>query len=271
MGYNIVMYGWRGYPRFWESPERLSVLELVDNGTLDLRLAALMWLIMGRRASVLVAAGPSNAGKSTLLNVILDFLPPSVSQVQLSSWEKDYGFPRDAVPEETCLVASEFSNHLDYIWGDAARRAFGLIAHGFSLGGTIHARSPREVVYVLYEYLNLALPVIAQLGAIVNLRVTMGRSYEDEPVRQVESVVLPVMDGDKLNLQLIAYRAPGSSVLEFEDGPGLQQALTAKFGFENLDIEREIEIRRNVLSQLLNEGRLSHQDVRQAIIEFYAQ
>ena len=88
------------------------------------------------------------------------------------------------------------------------------------------------MAYILYEYLELALPVIARLGAIVNLRVMPGRSYEDEPVRQLESVVLPVLEGDKLNLQLIAYRAPGSPALEFEDGPSLHQALTAPGSFE---------------------------------------
>src|ERR1035437_3948585 len=95
------MYGWRGPGRFWEPDKRLSVLELVNSGSLDLRLAALLWLIMEYRAPVLVAAGPSTAGKSTTLNVLLDFLPPEVKEVHLPGEGEDFSFVDDAVPANT--------------------------------------------------------------------------------------------------------------------------------------------------------------------------
>ena len=44
---------------------RLSILDLVGNNTLDLRLASLLWLLVEKKASVIVAAAPQLAGKTT--------------------------------------------------------------------------------------------------------------------------------------------------------------------------------------------------------------
>jgi hypothetical protein len=263
------MYSWRGYSRFWEPSERLSVLELINSGTLGLRLAGLLWLMMENRSSVIVSAGPSFAGKSTTLNVLLDFLPPEVKQIHLSGADEDFRFLKDARPAETYMVAAEFNTYLGYIWGDVARKAFQLLVQGYSLGGTIHARSAKEVVYILYQYLDLPLQTIAQIGAIINLRVIPGRTYAAGPVRQVESVSLPVFAADGMTIKRIAFRSSGSDEIEIADNKSLQEVFSEKFGFGNTDFGHEIEIRGQVLERLLQEGRLAHTEVRQAILEFY--
>ena len=202
MYYSAKMYEWRGYSRFWEPPKRLSALELVNSGTLDIKLASLLWLMMEYRASVIVAAGPSFAGKTTILNMLLDFLHPRVKQTHLRGEFEDFGFLKDARPAETYLVASEFSNYFGYVWGNVARKAFQLLAQGYSLGGTIHARTAKEVVYILHQYLGLPLPIIAHLGAIINLRVIPGRTYTSEPIRQIESVGLPLFADDTMTIEI---------------------------------------------------------------------
>src|SRR3989304_1724819 len=138
---------------------RLSILEIVKTGTLDLKLAGLLWLLMEHRASVLVAAGPSFAGKTTTLNVLLDFLPPNVKQVDLRGYGEDFKFLESATPADTYLVAEEFSDYMDYVWGDTALRAFALVTNGYGLGGTIHARTAKEALLVLHEYLEVPLEV----------------------------------------------------------------------------------------------------------------
>ena len=72
--------------------EGLSILDIVNSGTLDCRLAALLWVLMEQRASVLVAAGPSYAGKTTLLHAMLDFLPPGQQKVTLRGYFEDFRF-----------------------------------------------------------------------------------------------------------------------------------------------------------------------------------
>jgi type IV secretory pathway ATPase VirB11/archaellum biosynthesis ATPase len=167
----MIYRGWGG-ARFRRPETRLSVLELVKSGTLDLRLASLLWLLMEHRASVLVAAGPSFAGKTTLFNVLLDFLPSAVKQVELRGYGEDFGFIEGATPAKTYLIAEEFSDYLDYVWGDTAQRAFQLLEEGYGLGGTIHARTPQEVLYVLNGYLEIPVKTLTRLDAIVMLRTT---------------------------------------------------------------------------------------------------
>lgn len=263
------MFNWHGYHRFWEPEETLSVLEIIKTGTIDLRLAGLLWLLMEHRASAVVSAGPSFAGKTTMLHVLLDFLPPSVKPVHLQGNLEDFSFLEDARPAETYLVASEFNNYFWYVWGRVARRAFQLMTQGYSLGGTIHARNAKEVAYIFYRYLGLPLEVIGQLGVIVNLRVTAGRNYYSEPLRQVESVSLPMLTGDSITIKPIALGKPGSHGYEIADNQTLREALSTKFGINNIDPEHELFVREQFLGQLLSEGRLSQSEVRQAIVKFY--
>ena len=64
---------WGGHHR---SDDRLTLLDLVRNRTLDLDTAALLWLLVENRSSIVVAAAPQLAGKTTLLTALIDFMPP---------------------------------------------------------------------------------------------------------------------------------------------------------------------------------------------------
>lgn len=263
------MYNFQRFSRFFQPAEPLSVLELVNSGTLDLRLACILWMMMEQRSSVVVSAGPSYAGKSTTLNMLLDFLPPDIKQVELHGDYEDFSFIEGASPADIYMVAEEFNTYHDYVWGEAAIGAFNLLSQGYSMGGTIHARTPREVVYIFHRYLGLSLPVISNIDAIVNLRITMRKLYGVEPLRQIESVCLLVPKDDAISLDILAVQPAGEGSIEFADSKRLQQAFSRKYGVEFDDIEHEISIRKEVLGKLADEGRISHHDVRKAIHEFY--
>ena len=69
---------WGGQGR---SDNRLTILDLVRNDTLDVTLASLVWLLVEKKASIIVAAGPQLAGKTTFLTAALDLAPPWYEQV----------------------------------------------------------------------------------------------------------------------------------------------------------------------------------------------
>ena len=71
-------------------PSTLSILDLVESKTLDLKLAGLLWLIMESRASVQVASEPIYAGKTTLLHSLLDLLPPDLQWYYLRGFSEDF-------------------------------------------------------------------------------------------------------------------------------------------------------------------------------------
>ena len=53
-------FGWWGYRA--EPAEPRSIVELIERGSLDARLAAFLWLAIERRASLAVTAAPPQAG-----------------------------------------------------------------------------------------------------------------------------------------------------------------------------------------------------------------
>ncbi|MBN2074170.1 MAG: hypothetical protein JW762_01330 [Dehalococcoidales bacterium] len=264
------MYNFHRFSRFFEPSEPFSILELVNTGTLDLHLAAILWLMMEQRSSIIVGAGPSYAGKTTMLNALLDLLPPNMNRIYLYGEYHDFSFVKSAVPSETYMVAEEFNTHMNYVWGQTAITAFTLLKEGYSMGGTMHARTPQEVVYLFHRYLGLSLPLISNIDAVVNINVTWDTNYSSEPLRQVESVGL-FLPGDEeaISLGVVALREEGEKNLKYADSVQLRRLFSEKYNVDIPDMEKEIVLREKYLEQLMIDMRISHQEVREAVLEFY--
>ena len=88
-------------------PEPRSIVELVRSGTLDADLPARLWLLIEGRVPIVVAAEAQATGKTTLLEALLAFVPPSIRIVELAgdaetfAWlpqASDLGWPGAARP-----------------------------------------------------------------------------------------------------------------------------------------------------------------------------
>jgi len=250
--------------------EPLSIIDLINYGTLDARLAGFLWLLMENRASVMVAAGPSYAGKTTLLNALLDFLRPEIQQVHLQGAFEDFRFLLKTKTFNTYLVAEELSSHqYEYLWGKKARKTFQLLSQGYAFGTTVHARSAKEVVYLLHNGLGISLPVIARIGAIITLRVLPGKNWEDEPARRIDTINMLSTTTNGLNLQIVAARGAKDGEYNLAADNILQSTLADKFFTGNRCIGTEITKRERILAQLRDDDITSHDEVREAIIRFY--
>jgi energy-coupling factor transporter ATP-binding protein EcfA2 len=262
------------FPRWWtdwqnfRTNENFSILDVVNSGTVDIKLASLLWLLMEHRASVMVAAGPSFAGKTTLLHALLDFLRPEIHKVSLLGYDENFKILDRSKPDKTYLVAEEISNHsYEYLWGYQVNKAFELLPRGYALGGTIHARSAKEAVYVLYRALGVPLSLIAQLGVVITLQVTLGRSYDDEPIRYVDtvSILSPAKEG--LTIQVLSVRQSPDGKFIYPSDQALQNALFSKFAIKYAP--SEIGAREKYLSEIRDKGVFSREEVRKAILEYY--
>jgi hypothetical protein len=254
---------------FRRMDDNFSILDIVNSGTIDFKLAGLLWLLMEHRASVMVAAGPAWAGKSTLFHALLDFLRPEMKQVALRGYEEDFQFLGNDKPENTYLITEEISNHsYEYLWGYQVTKAFGLIPKGYALGGTIHARNIREVAYVL-NALRVPLPLIASLGAIITLQVTRGRSYDDEPIRYVDTVSTVNLTQDGLVTQILATRQSPNEKFVYPPEQLLHETLRKKFDIKDSSIFSEIELRGHYLSQFRNKGLSTRDEIRKEVKKYY--
>lgn len=167
-------FGWWGW--HWQPAIPLSVMQIIEAGSTDTGLMALVWAMLQRRASVLVAAEPPMAGKTTTLTALLDLLPPNTHRVYLRGYYETFEFTRaaDADPPNTYVLANEMSDHLAvYIWGSRIYKMFELIDQGYAIGSTMHAETVEDVVAILNsDPLRVPPSRIANLTLVINLYVS---------------------------------------------------------------------------------------------------
>ncbi|MFQ6097804.1 MAG: hypothetical protein ACE5O2_08755, partial [Armatimonadota bacterium] len=128
----------------------LSILDLVEAGTLDVRIAAYFVSILSEGASVLTAARPGGAGKSTLLANLLGFLPPDVRIRPVSGMGCEPPSPRTP-QQRVCHLAHEIGTgaYYGYIWGEEVPEFFALARRGDLIASCLHADTLDEVRDVL--------------------------------------------------------------------------------------------------------------------------
>jgi len=119
----------------------LSVVDLIEDGTLDAETSGLMLSFMAAGASFLTAAGPGGVGKTTLMAVLLSFLPPG-ERIQTVTDPASIGAP----DEPTCWLCHEIgSGHwYGYLWGREAAQFLALRESG-RIAGSLHADTDEEI------------------------------------------------------------------------------------------------------------------------------
>jgi hypothetical protein len=259
---------WWGNWAFNKEDETLSILDILAWGEFDSKIAGLLWLLMERKASLVVASGPSWAGKSTLFHALLDFLPPEISQVTLMGYREDFRSFEHCKPENTYMVSEEISNHqFEYLWGYQVAKAFKLVTKGFAFGTTIHARNIKEVAYII-NAMGVPAEQIAKLGVIVTLQVARGRYVDSEPIRYVDTVSTLDNTTDGLVAQILAVRHLPEEKFKYPGEAALQEILGKKFGIKLDSVTAEIERRADFIDQLYDK-KVSRDEVKKAIVKFY--
>ncbi|HEX3428583.1 MAG TPA: hypothetical protein VHS36_07230 [Candidatus Limnocylindrales bacterium] len=281
----------------WAVPPRRSIVELIADGVLDAELAALAWLLIQRRLPIVVGALARGVGKTTLLEALLDFLPPSVRRIDLVGAGEDFawlpeaealGWPaghrtaadpspaasvsrRSVGPASTFLVAPELSEHLPfYTWGRAARTLVRAASIGYGIGATIHAdrledvhealRSP-EVGLTDDELSYLGLVLIARAWREPDGSITrrVVAAHYERPVGRDEHGHL-----QRLPPAVIAVHDERSDALE-HFAWGVMPELAIRLGAKAGDLEREQVERAELLAALVRTGSLDVPAVRAAI------
>jgi hypothetical protein len=168
--------------RMWhyESWRPLSIAQIIAAGSVDAATAALLWVLIEHRASLIVA-GPTDPtpgiGKTTTLNALLEFLPEDTMLAYCAGMWERFDFLKIAAPERTCIICNEVSDHLPiYMWGRVARRFLMLPEQGYIVATTVHADTIDDVVALLANDVNLPLTNLQRLGLVVNIGL-VGRVY----------------------------------------------------------------------------------------------
>jgi hypothetical protein len=127
----------------------LSLVDLLEAGTVDLEMAAQMAAVAAAGGSFLTAAGPGGVGKTTLMGAMLAFLPHGARIVPIESARTLDRLPPPSTDETTCLVVHEIGSgpYYAYLWGPAVGRYFEAARPaGRCLASNLHAETYDEAV-----------------------------------------------------------------------------------------------------------------------------
>jgi hypothetical protein len=118
----------------------LSVVDLIDAGTMSTELAAYCLAAIGRGASFMVGALPGGAGKTTVMGALLNFVPPDVVLRPADGIDVIRRGLADAEPR-CCYICHEIGRgpYYAYLWDDELRTYFELPERGHMLATNLHA------------------------------------------------------------------------------------------------------------------------------------
>jgi len=118
----------------------LSVVDLVEAGTLSPELAAYCLAAIGRGASFMVGALPGGAGKTTVMGALLNFVP---ADVEVAAATADAVAPAGMADDadRRCYICHEIGAgpYFAYLWGRPLREYFRLVEAGHILATNLHA------------------------------------------------------------------------------------------------------------------------------------
>ena len=271
------------------APPRRSIVELIATGVLDADLAALAWITVEARLPLIVAGLQQGAGKTTVLEALLDFLPPTARRIDLAGAAEDFawlpeaealGWTRDVPPTPEAipvspasayLVAGELSEHLPiYTWGRAARTLVRAASIGYGIGATIHADRLEDIHEQLrarpvgltddeLTYLGLILVVRADRGADGHVRRRVVAAHYARPMGRDEHG-----HTQRLPPAVLAHRDPAADRLDHFEW-GVMPELAIRLGRKAGDLEHEQGERAALLGRLVADGALDLETVRAAI------
>ncbi len=254
-------WGWHWYPSV-----PLSIIQLIEARSLDSRLAALLWLFAERKASIVVAAEPPSAGKTTTLTALVDLMPSNTKLVFTQGLYEDFSFTQIYRPENCYLLCNEISPDLPvYLWGRKVARLFSLLKDGYALGTTMHAASAAQVMEMLAGPPNFVpAHMLAELRLIICLQLV---GINGSVARRVASVDLVTPSHNRYALLPVArWNSSADKIVHLWQnalGP-----ITQWLDMEADQLAGTLEARMNFLEKLKHDRIRSPAMVREAVARF---
>jgi len=264
----VSWWGWH-----WQPPVPLSIVDILQAGSMPPRLAAMFWLAMERGASLIVAAEPPSAGKTATLTALLSLTPPETVAYFTRGIGETFSLPPRTDAHPTYILVNEMSDDLPvYTWDAHARRVFELMAEGYSLATTVHADTVDEVLAILQEEIGVPPNLIAKLTFVVPLHLSYGPPSTGSARRRVSEVAFLEPDGEGgfTRRKLAHWHADTDSftILEAEED---RKAFARWCGLSAKALLREMGKREASLARLMKDGTSSIPAVNAAIERFYAE
>ncbi|MFC1674805.1 ATPase, T2SS/T4P/T4SS family [Candidatus Omnitrophota bacterium] len=268
---NIVFSPFGAQITITRAKERpLSIIDLVENGTLNVDLAAQFWLYMEglgvRPANIIIGGGPG-AGKTTLLNALFSFIP---SKDRIVVIEDTLELNTDL--EENCsrLESDEDISLADLVKNSLRMRPDRIIVGevrgieaqdlmtAMNIGkycmGTLHASTGREMIMRLT---NEPMRVPETLINLVDVFVIMRRYKTDGQIKRVVGELVETAGMEKKTVLLSSLWSHDLATAEFKESAVssvYRDRLAQVSGRSGKEIIVELNLRKKIIKGMLEKG-----------------
>jgi hypothetical protein len=164
----------------------LSIVDLIDAGTVTRELAAYALAAIGPGASFMVGALPGGAGKTTVMGAMLNFVPTDVELIaadRMATIERGLTQPTP----RRCFICHEIGSGscYAYLWAQELRAYFELPTAGHMLATNLHADTFEQAHAQVCHDNGVPEDAFRRMNLIFFLSVRRsGRSY----ARRIEEV-----------------------------------------------------------------------------------
>lgn len=240
----------------------MSITEILLAGNMSARMAALFWIGMERGASIIIAAEPPHSGKTTTLTALLSFTPPDTLVYFTRGQGETFALPRLDRSYPTYILINEMSDHIPvYTWDDDARRAFELLAQGYSMATTMHDETVEGVILQLERDLSVPKPHIANLTFITPMYIRQ--------VRRLTEIAFLRPNGDGMSIGRLATWDRAADQFDVLPNEADAMAYADWAGLSPDQLASELDRRESFLVKLINEQVVEIPLVNEAVEAFY--
>jgi len=245
-----------------------TIVDLINNNTLTLEVAILLWIAIEYEMNVLISGGTAS-GKTVLLNACMPFIPPNHRIISVEDTrelmlpEFLYWAPlvtRSANPEGKgavtmldLLVNSLRMRPDRIVLGEMRREAeaqvlFEAMHTGHSVYATLHANSASETISRL---INPPLNVPRNLLSAVNLNVVVFRDRK-KGIRRIFQVAEFEVSGDLVSANILYRWIPeGDTMVKHSESSRFFEDISRNTGLSQSEIDTDLEEKSKVLIWLI--------------------
>jgi len=287
----ITRYSTFTIRRFREDP--LTPVDLVENNTMSLDMAAYFWMAIEKGSNILFCGGTAS-GKTTALNALSLFLPSTYKIVSIED-TREINLPHEnwiAGTTRTGFSSSEITKTgkdidmfdlikvalrqrprviiVGEVRGREAYTLFQAMTTGHLSYSTVHANDMHTLIQRLENKpIDLPRALLTSLDLVVFLN---SKTIEGVPVRRITNVT-EIIKLDPGTNRLVTI-TPFNWVSEIDDrfenngGSRILQHVKMQFGWNEKQLKKEIENRKKVLNWMMKNNLRSYEDVGKIVAQY---